>query len=279
MRFNKAQIIILGVLLATVGVLIYLNFKTPTEVPSEYEGNAGEFYAKPFSLDDYFAVVYDSLDAGSRDFINELLELNKQDTSNIYPKLKLAQVYDSLGFPLASGFYYNQIANKLNDENSWYKAGFKYYETAATTEDSITQNFATQKAINAFEKVILLDADNIEAKNALAICYIKNDQDIMKAVQLLKDVTRRDSSNIDANYTLGILSMRSGQMDKAVQRFELLTKVQPLNPEFYYYLGECYVSLGKKPEAIKAFETFKQLVPSQEAKDNIQLTINNLKNK
>jgi cytochrome c-type biogenesis protein CcmH/NrfG len=118
----------------------------------------------------------------------------------------------------------------------------------------------------------------MEAKNSLAVCYIRNDLDIMKGVQILKDITKRDSTNIQANYTLGMLSMRSGQMDKAAQRFETLTKLDPMNPEFYYFLGQCYVSLENKNQAILAFETFQKLVPDEEAKKNIESTILNLKN-
>jgi cytochrome c-type biogenesis protein CcmH/NrfG len=75
-----------------------------------------------------------------------------------------------------------------------------------------------------------------------------------------------------------MLSMRSGQMDKAAQRFETLTKLDPMNPEFYYFLGQCYVSLENKNQAILAFETFQKLVPDEEAKKNIESTILNLKN-
>jgi regulator of sirC expression with transglutaminase-like and TPR domain len=72
--------------------------------------------------------------------------------------------------------------------------------------------------------------------------------------------------------------MRSGQSDKAVARFETLVKLQPMNPEFHYYLGEAYGQMGKKKEAIRSFETFKTLVPDDNAKKNIEVTINNLKN-
>jgi DNA-binding SARP family transcriptional activator len=72
--------------------------------------------------------------------------------------------------------------------------------------------------------------------------------------------------------------MRSGQVDKAVGRFETLVKLQPMNPEFHYYLGEAYNQMGKKKDALREYETFKTLVPDEGAKKNIEVTINNLKN-
>jgi tetratricopeptide (TPR) repeat protein len=75
-----------------------------------------------------------------------------------------------------------------------------------------------------------------------------------------------------------MLSMRSGQMDKALVRFETLTRIEPMNPDFYYFLGQCYLSLENKNKAILAFENFKKLVQDPEAKKNIDKTITNLKN-
>ncbi len=277
MQLNKAQILIIAILVTMVGVLVYLNFKTPSINPAELVQTESKT-PRVFDLDRYLNGIMDSLAPASATYLADLIHDSKIDTGNIYPKLKLARTYDSLGFPLASGYYYRLIALKLNDENSWYRAGFNYYEAAATALDTAMQDYATAKTIEAFEKVTAINPNNLEAKNALAICYVKGDMDVMKGVQLLKDVLRLDSTNIDANYTLGVLSMRSGQMDKALIRFQTLTQLQPFNAEFQYYLGECYLDLGNKPEAIKAFETFKQLVPDEEAKKSITTTINNLKN-
>lgn len=280
MKFNKAQIIIIAVLAAMVAILVYLNFKTPNINPEELsEAGKNKTVLKEFNFDAYMLSVKDSLNSASANLIDELLNVAQKDSSNIYPLLELSHTYDSLGFSIASGYYLRQIADKLNDETSWYRAGFKFYEIAATVTDSAIQLFAISKAIESFEKVIAINSKNTEAKNALAICYIKNDADIMKGVQLLKDVIKTDSSNIDAIYTLGILSIRSGQTDKALDRFKKLTELQPMNADFHYYLGECYLETGKNKEAIKSFETFQQLVPDEEAKRAIQQTIINLKNK
>ncbi len=278
MQFNKAQIIIIAVLLSLVGILVYLNFKSST---SDYKPEIKEIAdAKvyQFDFDAYLASVKDSVSADVWAILNG--EIQKADSANarLFELSDLARKFDSLKFPLIGAHYFSKLASRINDENSWFNAGLRYYEFAATSEDTAMQMYASKQAIVAFEKVIALNENNIEAKNALAICYIQNDLDIMKGVQLLKDVTKRDSNNIDANYTLGMLSMRSGQSEKAVGRFETLVKLQPMNPEFHYYLGEAYNQMGKKKEALKEYETFKTLVPDEGAKKNIEVTINNLKN-
>lgn len=277
MRFNKAQIIILLVLLSLVGYLFYMNYMTPeSELKPTTAINRPD--AKPFDFETYKASLGDSLSLETKANIAEQTRIAEAADAGVFAIAQLANSWDSLGFRLMAANYLEKVANKVNDENSWYRAGQKYYEFSALTEDTGMMIYATNKAIYSFEKVVALNENNIEAKNSLAICYIKDDLDIMKGVQILKDIVNRDSTNIQANYTLGMLSMRSGQMDKAVQRFETLTKLNPTNPDFYYFLGQCYMSLENKNQAIKAFETFQKLVPDMDAKKNIETTIINLKN-
>ena len=278
MQFNKAQIIIIGVLLGLVGILVYLNYKsaTPDILPAPATGvNTAP---RSFDFDAYLSSLKDSLDAETWEYVKLQTEAANQSEARIYEIATISNTWDSLGFKLAGAHYFAKMANRLNDENSWFNAGMKFYDFAATCQDTAIQIYASKEAIVAFEKVIALNENNIEAKNALAICYIQNDLDIMKGVQLLKDVTRRDSNNVDANYTLGMLSMRSGQYEKACERFKTLVRVQPMSAEFHYYLGESYSQLGKKMDAIKSFETFKGLVPDEKAKKDIESIINNLKN-
>jgi tetratricopeptide (TPR) repeat protein len=278
MQFNKAQIIIIAVLLSLVGILVYLNFKSShSDLKTEFTPESS-VVVRSFDFDAYLASIKDSVPPQTWEVLSA--EIQKADSANarLFVIADLGRLFDSLGFPLIGAHFYAKVASKINDENSWFNTGLKFYEFAAMCEDTSMQIYASKEAIVAFEKVIALNDNNIEAKNALAICYIQNDLDIMKGVQLLKDVTKRDSNNIEANYTLGMLSIRSGQSDKAVARFETLVKLQPMNPEFHYYLGEAFGQMGKKKEAIRSFETFKTLVPDDNAKKNIEITINNLKN-
>ncbi|MDP1725162.1 MAG: tetratricopeptide repeat protein [Bacteroidota bacterium] len=278
MRFNKAQIIIIAVLLGMVVILVYLNFKTPESTIAQAVAPSGERLQKQFDFNEYLSGLKDSLSSEANQRIQEQTQLAKAPDAGVFTLLNLANTWDSLHFRMVSAFYLTQLAARVNDENSWFNAGLKYYEFAATCQDTSMQVYAANQAIFAFEKVVMLNENNLEAKNALANCYIQTSSDIMKAVQLLKDVTNRDSFNVEAHYTLGMLSMRSGQWDKAITRFEKCVAIQPFNAEYHYFLGEAYSQSGKKNEAIREFETFRGLVPDEEVKKNIDITINKLKN-
>ncbi len=277
MQTNKSYIVIIISLVLLASGLAYLNFNSSgSEVPIETADSTSTL-TKPFDYDEYFLQVRDSIKPEIKFKIDSLERLIKSDTGNYQAHVLLARLYDDAQLGLIAAQYVNDIAVRLNDERSWFNAGFKFYDFAANTADTGAQIYASKKAIAAFEKVIAINEHNLEAKNAMAICYVQNDLDVMAGVQLLKDVIKRDSNNVQANYTLGMLSRRSGQWDKARIRFEKLAQLDPLNSEAYFYLGEAYSSLNMKKEAIIAYETCMNLIPNEDSKKDIKKLIDNLK--
>lgn len=55
---------------------------------------------------------------------------------------------------------------------------------------------------------------------------------IMEGVSKYKQVLELDSNNLEANYQLGILSIKSNQLEKAKIRFKKLILLQPENQEY-----------------------------------------------
>lgn len=278
MPFNRAQIIIIAVLLGMVAILVYLNYKTSTPEVKPEPVSLQASGIERFDFDKYLLAFEDSFPPATWEALKSRASQAIRPEARIFELAGLASTWDSLGFKLVSAHFFSKMAARINDENSWFNSGMRFYEVAASSMDTPLIRYASDQAIESFEKVIAFNENNLEAKNVLAICYIQNETALMKGVQLLKDVTRRDSNNVDANYTLGMLSMRSGQFDKAVGRFETLVRIQPANPDFRFYLGDAYAQLGKKDLAIREFERFKTLVPDPEARKNIEVTINQLKN-
>jgi tetratricopeptide (TPR) repeat protein len=277
MQSNKSLLVIIVSLVILASGLAYLNFNSSgSEVPIETDDSTSTL-AKPFDYDEYFISVRDTIPAAIKHKIDSLERLIKTDTGNYQANVLLARLYDEAQLGLIAAQYVNDIAARLNDERSWFNAGIKFYDFAANTLDTGAQIYASKKAIAAFEKVVAINEHNLEAKNAMAICYVQNDLDVMAGVQLLKDVIKRDSNNVQANYTLGMLSVRSGQWDKARIRFEKLAQLDPLNSEAYFYLGEAYSNLNMKKEAIIAYETSMNLVSDETTKSDIKKLIDNLK--
>ena len=65
---------------------------------------------------------------------------------------------------------------------------------------------------------------------------------------------------------LGMGGKKSGQYDKAIERFNLVLQKQPENLEAIFNLAECFELKGDKTNAIKWYQIAKQLVKVPEAK-------------
>jgi len=78
--------------------------------------------------------------------------------------------------------------------------------------------------------------------------------------------------------------MKSGQFDKAVDRFKSLIVIEEKNKalrtdvEPYFYLAESYKQLGMKKEAIDTYEKCKEMMPDPTFDQKIDEYIKELKN-
>lgn len=269
MRFNSKQVLLVTIALALIISLFAMGYKTPFGQKSSKGVSA---LTVKFDAEEFIAQQKKQLTPEQKSKV-EQLEADKTNKENL---VKLAGLWDSLNVSYAGAYYAYQLAEKDPAEMTWYMAGSKFYNVANFSNDSLMTADAVDHAKQAFEKVLDINPGNLEAKNALAICIIQGDNDVMKGVGMLKEVVAADSTNVQAIFTLGMLSMQSSQFDKAVERFEKLVKMQPFNPEYYFYLGEAYAKTGETKKAIKTYETCKTLVKDKEAKKEVENIINKL---
>ena len=99
----------------------------------------------------------------------------------------------------------------------------------------------------------------------------------MQGIMLLLDVVKQDPNNRSANLSLGMFAMKSGQYEKAVQRFKTIIAQKP-EVEPYFYLAESYKQLGMKKEAIDAYQKCREMMPDQAFDQRIDEYIKELKN-
>jgi tetratricopeptide (TPR) repeat protein len=270
MSFSRGQLTLFLIVVLVAGFLFYKGYKTSTGTVSE----SGAATTQTFDMDEYVEQRKKELPQP----VQQKLEGLEKDEKSKTGLENLIVLWDSLNNQLISAHYMVEYAEMEPTEKNWFAAGSKFYTFASLSNDSLMINEAAGKAKKAFEKVLTINPANLEAQTALAAIYIQVDQDVMKGVGLLKDVVTKDSNNVQAIFTLGMLSIQSGQFDKAQERFEKLITLQPFNPEYYFYLGEVYAKAGEKQKAIKTYETCKTLLKDDAAKKEIESLINKLKN-
>lgn len=211
---------------------------------------------------------------------------NASEADKLNLQKKLAKLWDDVNQPAPAAFYYQAIAEKENKFIEWADAGSRFNDAFKTTQDTAVQPGYVLNAIASYKNALKLDTANLDAKTGLGIAYVNQtsigmtDPDggsPMQGIMMLLDVVKKDPNNRNANLNLGLFAMKSGQFDKAVQRFKNMIAQKP-EGEPYFYLAESYKQLGQKKEAIAAYEKCKEMMGDPSFNQRIDEYIKELKN-
>ena len=165
----------------------------------------------------------------------------------------LAKAYKSVG-KLDSLAKYQEIkAIEIPSFENFLLAGDGYYEAFNFAVDQSKRNYLAEKAQKYFSRVLDESSSMLDVKAKLAMTYVVGSNP-MQGITMLREIIEQDPENQLAIYNLGMLSITSGQMDKAIVHFAQLSELDPENPEAYFYLGYCLMELGKTLEAKPNFE-------------------------
>lgn len=212
--------------------------------------------------------------------------LNK--ISSIDNPIEKIDWYDSLsGFWESHGDIYqaaealSEIANIIEDKPSYFIAGDKYFEAFKDGSDE-NKKSAIDKATNSYQKVLELNPDDLEAMTSLGVCYVEGTQITggapMKGIGMLKKVLEIDPDNINALINLGYFATKSGQYDKAEQRFIRVLEIDPTYADAYIYLSDIYFNSDRKEKGIEQLELYKEHIDNPEVVKQLDDYIENIKN-
>ena len=240
------------------------------------------------TVDDVSAPAKTAIGAALAATINDLEDQLKNaatDEDKLNLQKKLAKQWDDDNQPAPAAFYYQAVARKENGFDDWLNAGSRFNDAYKGTQDTSVQPAFVTNAIESFKNAVKLKPENLDAKTGLGVAYVNQtssgiaDPDggsPMQGIMLLLDVVKKDPNNRNANLSLGLFAMKSGQFDKAVTRFKNMIAQKP-EVEPYFYLAESYKQLGMKKEAIDAYEKCKQMIPDPLIGQKIDQYIKELK--
>lgn len=92
----------------------------------------------------------------------------------------------------------------------------------------------------------------------------------MQAVLSIRDVAEKFPENIKANFTLGVMSMQTGQYEKAQERFLKVLKSDAQNLDAHLLLARAKTSIGDSLGAIESLESALETLSSEETKNAIR---------
>jgi tetratricopeptide (TPR) repeat protein len=259
---KKAQLILIAAIVILIGVLLSLNLKAPntTKSKGKSEGENTEAAATTLSLAEEARNAKNTLTDANRRRIEGLERELKNAGDEKRPELirEIAEAYAaSSRFGVAAMYTEELLAKEENTANLLLAADA--YRNAYRNEDSTKTAFFSGKALAYYQKVLEKDPENLDAKTGLGSYYVDLSENPMQGIALLREVVEKDPENLNANLNLGMFSMRSGQYDKAIARFETVAKLKP-SAEVYVYLAEAQEKSGDKSGAAKSLGKAKEYI-------------------
>ncbi|MCU0387311.1 MAG: tetratricopeptide repeat protein [Chitinophagaceae bacterium] len=283
---NKLQIIVLATGLA---VLLGLYFLGPTVNPAKKpstplsdQGSAG------FSVDSFHSMIIKQLPEPRQTYLNNLMEEtrkagNQDDKHTNLHKLSTFWK-DSVAVPPLHYFYEAQLAELDNTEKSLTFAAHSILGYLPFESNHEVQHWMAGTGKQLFEKALALNANNDSTIIGIGGCIMYGaaegeSSNAMEGILKVREVAERDSTNMFAQYMLGVGGMISKQYDRAAARFERVAKMQPENLEVQFKLAEAYELAGNAGKAIACYQKIYDNVANNELKTELIKRIEALKSK
>ena len=182
---------------------------------------------------------------------------------------------------LAYAYYTAEAAKLENREKSLTFAAQLFLNNLRGQANPALKIWMASQSRDLFERAEKLNPENDSTKIGLGATYIFGNtgdpSDVMKGIQQILEVTRKDSLNMYAQLTLGLGGMESGQYEKAIQRFLKVIHFDPQNLVALLNLGEAYERLGNMASARIWYNEAKKLTNSQDLIDAIDERLKSLK--
>lgn len=285
---NKQQLILVGSAAVLIALLVAFGNTIPPAKQNAVKPNAPHQHADAsigssmLTIDTFVKGGKKSLTTTQLAYIQKLeadLAKATAPTAGLYSKLSAfwrdsAKMFE----PYA---YYNAEAAKLeNSEKSLTFAARLLITDLTEEKDPLRQNFYAANAKVLFEKALQLNPDNDSSKIGLGLCYMfgRISDNPMEGILPIRAIAEKNPDNLYAQKVLALGGLQSGQVDKAIERFNIILAKQPGNIEILFRLADVYEQRHEEPKAIALYTRIKSLGVSADIKRDIDERIAQLKN-
>lgn len=186
---------------------------------------------------------------------------------------------DSAHLLLPAAWYTGEAAKLENSEKKLTFAARFFLDGVQRQENPGLRKWMAVQAKELFEKALELNPSNDSLKIGLGSCYLFGgiSETPMQGILMIREVADRNPANTYAQYTLGVGSLLSGQLDKAIERLLKVVQYEPRNADAVLLLADTYEQQGDKASAVKWYEQSKKLIDNADFKKDIDERINSLK--
>ena len=219
---------------------------------------------------------------------SQLTKITKLENSVVRGDVKAQQIKvynqlasfwdDSLGMHVLGAYYTGEAGKLENSEKKLNFAARLMLDNLITEDNPANQHWLATNAKELFEKSLELNPADDSAKIGIGGCYLFGDiaDNPMQGIMAIRQVVEKNPENLYGQMMLGLGGIRSGQYDKAIERFTIVVNKQPHNAEALLYMAETYERKGDKAAAVKWYREAKNNIAIPEAKAAIDERIKTL---
>lgn len=198
---------------------------------------------------------------------NEKNAIFADSLSSLY---RLSNRFDS------AAWFAGEAAKYFNNTASWIKAGDQYYQAYTVELVDSKQKAMAARAQEFYEMALKDQPSNLDVKTKMAMTYITTSTP-MQGITLLREVLAEDPNNELALFNMGMLSIQSGQYERAIERLQQLLIIDPLHLQGNLLLGIAFMNNGNKRGAREQFEKVKQMDNDPAVKATVDSYLKDLK--
>lgn len=277
---NKNLFILIGLGIALMVTLWFLPSAPPAKAVKPMQTEAGP---EKVTLNLILTEIKKSIPVSQAAFIDaeqaKVAKSTKKEDSLLYQKVLLQYCKDSIHSFLLGSYYLKNVALLENSEKNLTFAAQLILDSMMISNQPAVQNWLASSAKELFERSLQLNANRDSSKIGLAACYIFGgiSDNPMLGILPLKEIVQKNPDNVYAQMMLGLGGRKSGQYDKAIERFNIIVTNHPDNLEALVNMAECYELKGDKTNAIKWYESFKSKISNQAIISEVETRIEALK--
>jgi tetratricopeptide (TPR) repeat protein len=176
-------------------------------------------------------------------------------------------------------WYTAEAARLENSEKSLTFAAHLLLNNLVVEAKTELKQWEASQATDLFRRSLDINPDNDSSKVGLgAVIMFGGVGAPMEGIEMIRNVTEKDSNNVYAHWTLGQASLMSGQMQKAVERFKKVSSLQPKNLEAILLVADISEKMGNKADAIVWYGKLLPLIDNPAMKKEVEARIAKLKN-
>jgi len=257
-------------LILLLSLFLFAKIEPPKKAPLQAEAPV----VSSFSISNYLVLAKQKLPAEKVIYLSKLENnISRGDVKeqSLHSLRQIADFWkDSVKAFVPYAYYTAEAAKLDNSEKSLTFAARLFLENMRAENEDTLKSWEAETATDLFKRALEIDPDNDTLKIGLGSCYVYGKgmtgdaEETMKGIQLLLQVVRKDSTNMQAQLVLGIGGVISRQYGKAIERLLKVAKAQPANLEAVSWLADAYAATGDNANAITWYQYSKKLVNNPE---------------